>query len=68
MKKRYEADLHATNNLSIDDAVRYFNVSASTVKKLARESGAKVKIGSLARYRKDILEEYINSMMDGKGA
>ena len=62
MKKRmYKADSD-TNYLQLQDAVSFFNMSASTIKKLAKECDAKMKIGSIARYRKDILEDYIESM------
>lgn len=60
-KKKYEADSHS-NYLTGKDAVSIFNVGESTIKKLAAECGAKVKIGSLTRYRRDVLEDYIESM------
>lgn len=67
MKKQYIPDTQC-NYLSLLDAVAFFNLSASTIKKLARESGAKLKIGSSARYRKDVLTAYIESMQTGKEA
>lgn len=66
-KKLYVSD-SSTKYLDLPGAVAYFNLSASTIKKLARESGAKLKIGSSARYRKDVLADYIESMQEeGKG-
>ena len=47
--------------LTLPEAVETFNLSASTVEKLARQSGAKLKIGRSARYRKDILQAHIDT-------
>jgi len=49
--------------LTRKQAVERFNVSESTIERLSKECGAKVKIGSAARYHKDILQQYIESMM-----
>lgn len=52
------------NLLTIEQAVKYFNINAQAIKKLASECGAKLKIGRSARYRKDKLEEYIYSFTE----
>lgn len=62
-KKSYKPSTD-TNYLDLPGAVAYFNLSASTIKVLAKECGAKLKIGTAARYRKDILAKYIESMVD----
>ena len=49
--------------LTRQQAVERFNVSESTIERLSKECGAKVKIGRAARYHKDILQQYIDSMM-----
>lgn len=64
-KALYEASPD-TNYLKIEEAVRYFNLCASTIKKIAKDCNAKVKIGQAARFKKDVLENYINSMNEGK--
>ena len=66
-KKLYVSD-SSTNYLDLPGAVAYFNLSASTIKNLARKSGAKMKIGSSARYRKDILADYIESLQEERKA
>lgn len=50
-----------TNYLKIEEAVKYFNVGASTIKRISEACNAKVKIGDCARYKKDVLEAYIES-------
>lgn len=68
MAKKLYVPAESTNYLSLNDAVSVFNMSATTIKKLAKACNAKLKIGSLARYRRDVLEAYINSLMEEKGA
>lgn len=62
-KKVYVADPN-TNYLALPEASSVFNMSASTIKRLAKECNAKIKIGSLARYKRDTLEEYIESLQE----
>lgn len=49
------------NLLTMPEAVAEFNLSESTIEKISRECGAKVKIGRAARFRKDVLQNYIYS-------
>ena len=49
------------NLLTRQQASETFNLSAGMVEKLALECGAKLKIGRSARYKKDVLMEYIDS-------
>lgn len=56
------------NLLNIREAVEHFNLSESTIEKISRECGAKVKIGRAARYRKDTLQRYIDSLNPVGGA
>ena len=60
MNKKMYTDDTDTNYLSAKGMARVLNLSESTAKKIAEECGAKVKIGRCARYRRDILEAYIN--------
>lgn len=47
--------------LTLPEAVATFNLSASTIERLSRECGAKLKIGRAARYNSETLKEYISS-------
>ena len=49
--------------LKRQQAVELFNLSASTIERIATKCGAKVKIGRAARYRKDILMQYFDSLI-----
>jgi len=49
------------NLLTLPEAVETFNLSASTIEKLAKQCGAKLKIGRAARYKKNVLQEHIDS-------
>ena len=49
------------NLLTLQETVKEFNLSSSMIEKLSRECGAKLKIGRAARYRKDVLQKYIDS-------
>lgn len=60
-KRMYKADADS-NYQQLEDAVSTFNIGGSTIKKLAEECGAKIKIGRLVRYKRDVLEEYIESL------
>lgn len=62
LKATYERDKDS-KFLTLPEAVAMFNLSASTIEKLSRECGAKLKIGRAARYRKDVLEEYLFSQV-----
>jgi hypothetical protein len=44
------------------EAVELFNLSESTIERISRKCGAKIKIEGAARYRKDILQQYIDSL------
>lgn len=52
--------------LSRQQAVEMFNLSPSTIEKIAAASGAKVKIGRTARYRRDLLQQYVESLTVGR--
>lgn len=62
-KKLYKAAPDSKND-TLSESSAYFNVGPSTIKKLAKECDARIKIGSLVRYRRDILEEYIESLQE----
>lgn len=61
MKKALYIANENTNYLKLEEAVRYFNVCATSIKHIAAECNAKVKIGESARYKKDVIEAYIES-------
>ena len=50
--------------LTRKQAVERFNVSESTIDRLSKKCGAKVKIGSAARYNRNVLQEYIDSLSE----
>lgn len=54
------------NYLSRQQAVELFNLSPSTIEKIAVASGAKIKLGRTARYRRDVLQQYIESFAVGR--
>lgn len=56
------------NLLTLQQAVSEFNFSASTIEKLAKQCGAKLKIGRSARYQKNILETYLMSFSTSNSA
>ncbi len=60
IKTRYEKS-DDCNLLTLPEAVKAFNLGASTVEKLSKQCGAKLKIGRAARYRKDVLLAHIES-------
>lgn len=49
------------NLLTKQQAMEVFNIGETTLEKLAMQSGAKVKIGRLARYKKDVLQAHIDT-------
>ena len=59
--------MYESNNdcilLKRQQAVELFNLSASTIERIAKKCGAKVKIGGSSRYRKDILMKYFDSLI-----
>ena len=62
-KKAYTEDTNS-NYLTGKGAVAVFTLGESTIKRLARESGAIVKIGRCTRYKRDVLEKYIQDMQE----
>lgn len=49
------------NLLTLPEASAELNLSASTIERLSRECGAKLKIGRSARYKVDVLKEYVDT-------
>ena len=49
------------NLLTLPQAVATFNLSSATVRRLAQDCGAVLKIGRSVRIKKDALSEYINT-------
>ncbi len=60
IKTQYKPNDHC-NLLTLQQAVETFNLSEVTIDKIAKQCGAKLKIGRSARYRKDILQDHLNS-------
>lgn len=60
-KALYQADKNCVL-LKRNEAVEHFNLSASTIDRISKECGAKVKIGRAARYHKEIIQQYIDSL------
>ena len=50
------------NLLTLKEMTEEFNLSANTIEKLSKQCDAKVKIGRSARYRRDRLQQYIDSL------
>lgn len=63
VKAKYERS-ESCNLLTLQQATAEFNLSASTIEKLARECGAKLKIGRAARYKKDVLTAHIEGFKE----
>lgn len=59
-KALYEASPD-TNYLKLEEAAAHFNVCKTTIQRIAKECNAKVKIGKTSRYKRDVIENYINS-------
>ena len=51
--------------LTSEDACALFRLGYSTIDRLARECGAKLKIGRAVRYNRKKLEAYIESFCEG---
>lgn len=45
--------------LTLDQTCEVFNLGASTIRRLAKECGAEIKIGRACRYVKDEMSKYI---------
>lgn len=61
MIKAQYARNESCNLLTLPEAVGTFNLSASTIEKLSKQCGAKLKIGRAARYKKNVLQAHIDS-------
>lgn len=59
MRKTKYASADGCNYLTLKQASAIFNFSAFTIDRLARECGAKIKVGRSARYLRDKLECYL---------
>ena len=51
----------ASNILTLQEAVELFNLSEYTIERLAKQCGAKLKVGRCARYKRDVLQQHLNS-------
>lgn len=51
--------------LTLEDACALFRFGGQTIDRLARECGAKLKIGRAVRYNRKKLEAYIESFCEG---
>ena len=58
LKALYEKNENC-NLLTLPEAVAEFNLSQSTIDKISKECGAKLKVGRAVRIRKDVLQKYI---------
>lgn len=61
-KAKYTKD-ETCNLLTLKEAVQVFNLGETTIEKLAKQCGAKLKIGRAARYKKDVLQNHIDSFV-----
>ena len=60
VKAMYERS-ESCNLLTLPEAAAEFNLSPSTIEKLSKQCDAKLKIGRSARYKRNVLQEHINS-------
>ena len=51
--------------LTLEDTCALFRFGSQTIDRLARECGAKLKIGQAVRYNRKKLEAYIESFCEG---
>lgn len=58
LKALYEKSENC-NLLTLPEAVAEFNLSYSTIDKISKECGAKLKVGRAVRIQKDVLQQYI---------
>lgn len=59
--KHKEYSKEAGELLTSEEAMARYRLGRHTVEKLAADCGASLKIGKLRRYRRSILDEYINT-------
>lgn len=51
------------NLLTLKEAISTFNLCETMIEKLAKQCGAKLKIGRSARYKRDVLEQYLDTFV-----
>lgn len=62
MSKALYKAAEGCNYLTVKEMTEVFNMSQFMVDKIAKRCGAKVKIDYMTRYRRDVFQNYLNSL------